>query len=75
MKPTLSDRLGDVASELSNIQDLVQLISDSCRFSGVCEVVSAGNVAFNVCNQLFELTQQTKALKTELEATEEVSHA
>ena len=73
---TPAERLGDIASELSHLHDLVQLISDSCRFSGVCEVVSAGNVAFNVCNQLFELTQQVTALAANLEATEsEVSHA
>lgn len=61
---TLPQTLKSAIAELSEIQDLVQLIVDSCRYSGVSEVQSAGNVGYLLTHRLDELIEHMQVIQT-----------
>lgn len=62
--PSLPQTLKIAIRELSEIQDLVQLMVDSCRYSGVPEVQAAGNVGYLVTHRLDDLIEAMQAVQT-----------
>ena len=60
--PSLPQTLKIAIRELSEIQDLVQLLVDSCRYSGVPEVQAAGNVGYLVTHRIAAIQANSSVL-------------